>query len=226
MQISPNIINVWVVNLNISDELEKQQFENLSLDEQAQAKRFVFPIHQKRFVASHFALRNLLSRIIDVSPQEVHFILSEHGKPYLENHPNIGFNLSHSEEVAVIGLQKNARIGIDIEKIQLQFNLKLVHRFFSQEEINEFNEIPTDQQLSAFFRFWSRKEAIIKALGTGLSFPLNQFTTSLKNNYEMITIASETWHLLSLDYFTDYQFAIASDQTFQLELHHFDSFVY
>lgn len=163
MQISPDIINVWVVNLNISDELEKQQFENLSLDEQVQAKRFVFPIHQKRFVASHFALRNLLSRIIDVSPQEVHFILSEHGKPYLENHPNIGFNLSHSEEVAVIGLQKNARIGIDIEKIQLQFNLKLVHRFFlvKKKLMSSMKFRPINNYLR-FFVFGLVKKQLLK----------------------------------------------------------------
>ncbi len=107
-----------------------------------------------------------------VSKEELIFEKNADGKPYLKNHPEIFFNLSHSGEYAALAVS-DKEIGIDIEKLQIG-KRKLAHRFFSEEEYAALDVAWSD---SAFTRTWTRKESYIKAVGMGMRMPLNEFST-------------------------------------------------
>lgn len=108
------------------------------------------------------------------------FNYSEYNKPYLENLP-VKFNISHSGDIVVCALLTFAEIGIDIEKIQ-PIN---VNEFKSQMTSNEWELISkSNNKLDTFYNYWTQKEAVLKALGMGLSFVLKSF--EVKNSYAMV----------------------------------------
>ena len=88
--------------------------------------------------------------------------------------------VSHSHELAVYAFTRGSPIGVDVECIRPMPNAaELLERFFSPEEVQQWRQMPAERQLRAFFQGWTRKEAWLKAVGSGLSFPLNQFCVTL-----------------------------------------------
>ncbi len=109
-------------------------------------------------------------RLADIS-----FIYGVKGKPALRAHPDFHFNLAHSGALALYGFAGNP-IGVDIEQFKTSTDwMKISARFFNQRENEELLALPQDQKLAGFFACWARKEAYLKAIGMGLSFPLNEF---------------------------------------------------
>jgi len=152
----------------------------LSASELERAARFHFDRHRGRFVASRVALRELLARHLGADPAEFTFETGSHGKPSLPGDP-VHFNLSRSEDLCLIALCEAAPVGIDVEfRREDPYLIKVARRFFSDSEVEELHNLGPDEQLPAFFRIWSRKEAYIKALGLGLSLPLDSFDVSLE----------------------------------------------
>lgn len=152
-------------------------------NEKQRAARFKFDRHRHRFIAAHAACRLILGRYIDNKPDMLEFQFNEHGKPYLTTNPtHIEFNLSHSQDRALIGINQHAAIGVDIEYTGRHPEwYKLARRFYSPDEIDYLFQQPENQQRDIFFQIWTRKEAYIKALGTGLSTPLPSFSVTAKN---------------------------------------------
>jgi 4'-phosphopantetheinyl transferase len=108
------------------------------------------------------------------------FIYGDYGKPALASGQDLRFNLSHSKEVALLGVTRNAELGVDVEHIRADFATEdIARRFFSRAEVEVFNALPVEEQVAAFFRCWTRKEAYIKAIGKGLSQPLDKFDVAL-----------------------------------------------
>jgi 4'-phosphopantetheinyl transferase len=104
------------------------------------------------------------------------------GKPYLAgpDADRLYFNLSHSGELALMVVSCQPQAGIDLEYIRPLDNLtSLSHRCFSEYENQQIDSLPASEKQTAFFNTWTRKEAFIKALGDGLSYPLDQFEVSL-----------------------------------------------
>lgn len=99
-------------------------------------------------------------------------VRGRYGKPMLEEHPEIHFNLSHGDGIAacIVGGRK---CGIDCEKIR-EFRPNILKRVLSEQEQEYFGGVPDDEKNAAFFRLWTLKEAYIKAIGMGLSFPMNK----------------------------------------------------
>ena len=90
------------------------------------------------------------------------------------------FNLSHSNEVALLGVALDAELGVDVEHIRADFASEdIAQRYFSRAEVEAFNALPPDERVAAFFRCWTRKEAYIKAIGKGLSQALDAFDVTL-----------------------------------------------
>jgi 4'-phosphopantetheinyl transferase len=111
------------------------------------------------------------------------FSYSAHGKPKLEGHPGnaLEFNVSHSDGMAIVSLARHSRLGVDIEKVRLDFEHQhIAERFFSDQEREQLRSMSPEEIPYAFFRCWTRKEAFIKALGEGLSHPLHQFDVELR----------------------------------------------
>ncbi len=152
----------------------------LSKDELVRADRFHFQQHRRRFVAARGQLRELLGREIGLSPESLRFCYGPHGKPGIEQTEEISFNLSHSNEAALLATCRGAALGVDLEWIERRVEYLLVaRRFFSEQEVRKLDHCPPEHQREAFFACWTRKEAYIKALGEGLSRPLDSFAVGM-----------------------------------------------
>lgn len=223
MQLSLNEVHVWHTTL---PPLFSQQDNNLlflNAQEIERAERFHFKIHQARFIAAHFFLRQVLSCYIDASPKEIIFSFDAHQKPFLP-HDTLQFNLSHSHDIAICAVTMKHAVGVDIEKMESRAYEDITERFFSEHENAALKTLPISQKMSAFFRLWTRKEAIVKAIGKGLFCPLNSFTVSSSPTHEIIKLEDQSWTLLSLDIHPDYQAALATNQVIQ-SIQYFDFLV-
>lgn len=165
-------IAFWLVDLDAPSSApgDPDQTALLSDAEQAKANRFHFPHDARRYRASHTALRQLLARATGQSAQGLMFLEGPFGKPRLSGANQPHFNMSHSAGWALIGICADAPIGVDIEVPREMNDLEsLAQRNFNPTEFEAMCRVLPEQQLQAFLRCWTRKEACLKALGSGLS---------------------------------------------------------
>jgi len=175
-------VHIWRVDLRVSPDCAERFTATLAPDERARAARFRFPEHRERFIAAHGALRDILSRYLDLPADQLTFSITPHGKPTLAapDHAWLQFNLSHSGALALIAVARDRPIGIDVEHLIPPDNFpRLVEQFFSANENAAFRALPESKRAAAFFAGWTRKEAYVKALGTGVSLPLDHFDVTM-----------------------------------------------
>lgn len=176
-------VHVWHISLD-QPILPIAELEGyLSPDELERSQRFRFPIHSRRFVVARGSMRKILARYLDAHPGDLRFSYSPYGKPALDSEygrDEICFNLSHSHALGLLGVSRRRAVGVDIEHIRADLaDLQVARHFFSSREVETLLSLPADVQKDAFFNCWTRKEAFIKAIGEGLSMPLDQFDVSL-----------------------------------------------
>jgi len=174
-------IHVWAVQLLAPDNVVERCCVILSPDEKARAERFVFRHHRRAYVLSRCILRALLGRYISLQAADIQFSYGSKGKPHLFGfNSRIRFNCSHSAGMVLYAITRHCDLGIDIEKIRpLQDMEEIAQRFFCPEEVSELLSFMPPEREAAFFRCWSRKEAYVKAIGDGLSIPLDSFRVTL-----------------------------------------------
>jgi 4'-phosphopantetheinyl transferase len=143
----------------------------LSADEKERARRFVFERDRGRFVAARAFLRRVLGQCVGEHPADLIFDYSPHGRPSLSAcAPRPDFNLSHAGEVALLAVCWASPLGIDVETVTAATDTgAIAGQVMHPNELAEFERLAEHRRLSAFFRLWTRKEAALKALGTGLS---------------------------------------------------------
>lgn len=210
MKLEPNQIHIWSINLSITTDQANEKIKRLSADERERAHRFHFEIHQLRFIAAHSALRQVLSQYLSIPAEQIVFTYGEQHKPFIAN-SNIQFNLAHSHDLALLAITPNHSVGIDVEKMA-EDKENVAKRFFHPTEVTALQEKSENERLTAFYRIWTRKEAMVKAVGKGLSIPLSSFAVSPDANVETITLEGKTWTLQSLNINPQYAAALASDQ--------------
>lgn len=156
----------------------------LSADEQRRADRFVFDAHVQRYTIVHGALRWLLGSVNGVAAEELQFEQPRGGKPYLvgcDGRPSsLRYNLSVSSGVALVAVARGRELGVDVECVRPLSHQELARRFFAAEEVEALERMTDAQQQEAFFACWTRKEAYVKALGTGLAMELDAFAVSVR----------------------------------------------
>jgi 4'-phosphopantetheinyl transferase len=176
-------VHVWRASLDPSPERVQELSGRLSREETARADRFRFEWHKRRFIVAHGVLRSVLGHYLHAEPATVRFHHSPQGKPYLARtlgSPVLRFNLSHSHELMLLACTHGHEIGVDLEYVRPLENMgQIAARFFSAYENSVFNVLSQDGRLEAFYNCWTRKEAYLKAIGTGLAKPLDQFDVSL-----------------------------------------------
>ena len=211
MQIKFNTIHVWAGSLDITEAQAIEQQEILSVDERDQASRFKFPIHRLRYIAAHHQLRRILSFCTGIPADAITFGYSEHRKPYITNTEATQhqFNISHSDNRAVYAVGLNHPLGIDIEKVRNKCNMDVVDRFFSELERSLLAKLNGEDLERSFYRVWSRKEAIIKATGKGLSQKLSSFSVAITDVPETITVDNQEWKISALAIDSRFQAALA-----------------
>lgn len=160
---------------------------------------------KERFIAGRGILREILGGYLGIGPGEVRIATGEHGKPFLANGgANLNFNLSHSGDMYVLAVATAAELGIDVEEVEAGKPFDDVARLaFSSRERQELLTLPSsDLQAAGFYRCWVRKEACLKACGSGFSLPGNSFEVSpLDNSAAMQTVlcGQNWWHVLDID---------------------------
>ena len=182
--IPAGVARIWHWPLDVSA-LEVADLKKvLSPDELERAERYRFDQHRNEFILTRAVLRIVLASYTAQSPESLSFDYSAQGKPALKNGaPDLRFNVSHTEGLAVLALVREREIGVDAEKIRPQPDAqKLAKRFFSAREQLFLGKLSGNELQRAFFRCWTRKEAYIKAKGEGLSIPLHAFDVSLEEN--------------------------------------------
>ncbi len=183
IQLDENSVHIWRANLDQDNWVTNNYLRLLSHDERKRAERFHFSVDRNRFITRRGIIRCLLSRFIHCAPEQVLFEYSEYGKPRLVEQTNPGcvvFNLSHSNGKALFTVARHDLLGIDIEFMRDDRDLlSIAAAVFSSHELQQLCALPENQQKEAFFACWTRKEAFIKAIGKGLSFPLKDFDVSL-----------------------------------------------
>jgi 4'-phosphopantetheinyl transferase len=172
----------------------------LSDDERVRQRSFVSPELRRRFGAARAGLRTLLGRHLDLDPRHLAFATNEFGKPRLAGDGQVQFNLSHCEERAVLAISDTTEVGIDLERERPIEHVDLAKRYFHPNEVTAITASPDEaEQRRAFFLVWTLKEAVVKALGTGLSTPLDSFELAIGVSMPRLAVAPEgaprTWWL-------------------------------
>ena len=175
----PEQVHVWRVRLDLARDSLHFLRATLSPDELVKAGKFHFDKDREQFIVARGLLRILLGRILAVKPLDLQFSYNTFGKPLLApdtGKQGIWFNLAHSEAIALYAFARDHRVGVDVERIQLEVDWdKIAERFFAAREIQILRSLPESERGKTFFDCWTRKEAYLKARGDGLSSALNTF---------------------------------------------------
>lgn len=177
---TPRTAHVWSLSLAASEATRSWLRTTLSAEERERADRFAFDRDRSAYVVAHGALRQILARYARRNPSELRFAEGPKGKPWLLEGAGLEFNLSHSGGFAVVGVTRGARIGVDVETRRRMDDMSsLARHCFAPAEVRELESLPHAARLDAFFNAWTRKEAYIKAIGDGLSCPLESFEVTM-----------------------------------------------
>ena len=222
-RLAPGEIHIWTASNNAATDAWALE-ETLSPDEQEAARRFHFARHRGAYTFAHAVLRDILSRYRNQAPGRLHFERDSFGKPFLVEEglrvPPF-FNLSHSGSTVLVGLGE-CHIGVDVEEIRPIEDIESISRahFTSRECAFVLAPQPADYRERAFFQCWTRKEALIKAVGKGLSIPLNSFDTFITAGQSGRMLPGvpgsaeiESWWLMDLVIPTGYMGALAVENS-------------
>ena len=183
MNVTPTLLKhiIYVWELNWSNYLNQKVFlwGLLSPLEREKARQFLCYSDQDQYIVIKGILRLLISRLVDIAPNELIFKHNFFGKPILIDRL-LEFNLSHAKDQVVYAFCKTAPLGIDIEYVDFSKPIdKLAQRYFSQRENDILASLKDHYKKEAFFSGWTQKEAIVKNLGFGLQLPLSQVEVAL-----------------------------------------------
>ena len=227
MHLSAGEVHVWLASLDGDD--AGDQAELLAPEELERAARMGSPSGRSAFIAGRATLRAILSRYVPTAPAALQIATGPHGKPFLAGGGDLRFNLSHSASSAALSAATSAatsavyavtrgrEVGVDLERLDRQVPyLRLARRFFSDHEVEQLDELPESRQRRAFFAGWVRKEALVKAWGTGLSTALDQFDVCLLPDRPPRLLAvrnglggAARWTLCDVDYDSGHACALA-----------------
>ncbi len=211
----PNEIDVWRVDLDISDARRERLLSILSPDEAARAALYRFPELGRRYIAGRGALRCILGRCLGIDPKRVRFDYEANGKPILASPPApsgaLSFNITHSHELALCVVTRERRIGVDVEHMLRTVDMEsIAQRYFSPHEYAALQSAPLVQRRALFFRYWTCKEACIKATGKGLS-QLEDVEVVLSGARPGRWKSSGRWRLYELSPKMDFAAAVAAE---------------
>jgi 4'-phosphopantetheinyl transferase len=212
-------VHVWSADLDQTDRDAVHLSKLLSGDELSRASRFYFERDRERFIRGRARLRILLSGYLDVAPERIRFQYGSNGKPRLAfpSETGLEFNVSHSGHLLLLAVALDRPVGIDVELLRPVEELSSIARqFFSAREVAELNRIPEPLQLVGFLNCWTRKEAILKAAGGGITQHLDRFSVALAPGRPPALIESEVpafrsknWRVVELRPATDSIAALA-----------------
>jgi 4'-phosphopantetheinyl transferase len=216
-------VHVWRAWLAADGPRREALASHLCAAERERAARFRFERDAARYAVARGTLRELLARYTGEAPAQIALAETDHGRPYLAGARapgDLDFNLTHSQDLALFAFCRGARIGVDLEKVQpLEDMDDLVGVHFSARERETYRSLAPRDRERAFFDCWTRKEAFVKAIGEGLSHPLDAFDVSFRPDEppRLLRLASaprdlERWSLHALRPADGYAAAVAVER--------------
>ncbi len=202
-------LHVYMLRLDqCREDSFRQAWEWLDGEERARANRIRHEPTSRSFITVRSCLKGLLGRYLGQDPATVRFALNEMGKPRLENsEPDRGlvFNVSHSGDFGLIALARDTALGVDVERRREITHMEgMAERCFAPCELAYWRSLPEDRRQSAFFDFWSCKEAFVKAVGQGITLGLEACIVDLTAGPKLVSVPgscgkTEQWRLAKLD---------------------------
>ena len=176
-RLPPGVVEVHLIDLGLPERSDAV----LSLSERRRASEFLDNVARERFVNSRTTLRRLLGEYLDLRPDEVPIRLGAGGKPQLgPPYSEVSFNLSHAEHLCLFAFVQGHEVGVDLERIREMPGLGDVSaRLFGPEEHAALLKMPAADFNAAFYRTWTRREAVLKALGLGLTVSPTEVSVSV-----------------------------------------------
>ncbi len=175
-----NAVHVWRSRFQPIIPYDRDLTESLSAEEIERARRFLRHSDRDRYVFSHLLLRKILAAYISCEPRELNFNTTKYGKPFLKvtgTGSELSFSLSHSLDMTLIAVASGTKVGVDVEYMRMVVDAhEIVNSFFSANEKSLLNSLSPANFDEAFFAYWTAKEAFLKGIGRGLSYPLDQFS--------------------------------------------------
>lgn len=210
-------VHIWHCDLDAPAAIIPKLLEVLSAQEKQKAEKFRSLDDRSRFIVARSGLRKILGNYLGIAPQSIGFSQNRYGKPFLADDNNrLRFNLSHSNELALIAVTIEGEIGIDLEYVNVNFEiLNTAASVFSTVEMEMLRNMNLSLQTAAFFCGWTRKEAFLKALGQGFSYAPKQITVSILPEDSNVSLKTNefqkvrSWSLRSLPVGDNYRAAIA-----------------
>ena len=220
LALTPDSIDVFRVPLE--ELLLGEHYALLSDAETRRAGNYASPKKAREFIITRGALRRVLAHALDQNPRAFCFEYETHGRPYLADqggHDGVSFSVSHSHDLALIALTRGRRVGIDIERVRYEVDHEsLSRRFFSSAEYQALRCHHNGVRLRAFFAVWTRKEALVKATGTGIAGGLKAFDVSADPDSPAELLATRwedadpsNWLLTDICADPDYLACVAAD---------------
>lgn len=173
-------VHLWLVPLATSSETLALAGALLSLEEAARARRFRLEKDRAACIVGRAVLRTLIARYTGMPPRAIVFEYGLTGKPRLADGHDLHFNIAHSGALALYGFARHCRLGVDIEYVCETPDLAAIaDRFLNAGERGDLASISGPAKTRAFYDCWTRKEALLKATGAGISAGLDTFRVSL-----------------------------------------------
>lgn len=215
---SSSNVDLWQVKLADWADLGASCASLLTAGELEQADAFRFDNGRERFILGRGMMRAVLGRMIDAPPREVALHFSGQGKPHLTGDDAVQFNLSHSGEMVMLAVTHGGPIGVDIEAFrELPRRDQIAKGILGAGELSRYEELSDAERQTAFFTIWTRKEAIVKAVGRGLCFPLTDVEVSFSADAHVLRFGECVsddipWHLSPIDCPKGYVAALATSR--------------
>ncbi|GIP23184.1 4'-phosphopantetheinyl transferase superfamily protein [Paenibacillus sp. J22TS3] len=168
------IAAVYIEEFDINNEWYRRMMELISEERAQKVNKLHFAEDKIRSILGEMLIRIHLREAWKMEEKHIQFEYNEFGKPRLQNHPQLHFNISHSGQWVIAAVDE-CPIGLDVEQIK-PIDLDIAERFFAPAEIQYISDQPLERRLTSFYHIWTLKESYIKAVGKGLSIPLDSFS--------------------------------------------------
>ncbi len=203
-------VHVWTTTLDSCPLNVEALGDLLSPDERDRADRMLVPSHRETFVLARGTLRRLAGAYLDRPAGRLRFEYTPLGRPKLlpaDNPDGLEFSVSHSGGVVLLAFARGVAVGVDVERIRPRVDCDAIaERFFAPAERQSLASMAGPERRTAFFTCWTRKEAVLKAVGLGISRGLGCVAVTCEPGVQPRIVASnlgeitaEAWSLRDLD---------------------------
>lgn len=194
----------WTLSDEVPDDRLQDYQELLSSEEHERALRFRFDRERKLFLIARALLRSTLSRYVGIHPAQWRFGTERHGRPIILNQSGLAlsFSVTHTEGLVAVAISRHRMLGADGEcSLDRKAPLEIMEHVLTPAEAAELESLPEVERSIRFFEYWVLKESYVKAIGTGLSFPLRECRFDLQHAASISLVSAAGHRHVNADWY-------------------------